>query len=334
MRNKIIISALLFLGVLYTPIAIVTQPLVIAIPSTPPGINADALKAHVKFLSVDMHPRSANNFTNLQRAAEYIFNELKATSADVSYQDVLVDGRKYKNVIARYGANRKAPSSDGLLVIGAHYDSHGHDDPIPAHSVYTPGADDNASGVAGLIELAKLLQKTPPNREVELVAYTLEEPPFFRTEDMGSAHHARALVAKNRKVDLMLSLETIGYFSDKPNSQDYPVAGMAALYSNEGNFITVVGKLSHFNTTRKVKALMRGATDLPVHSINAPPLLAGIDFSDHLNYWAHDMPALMITDTAFMRNKQYHLPGDTYDRLDYVRMAKVVQGVYAVVMGY
>jgi Zn-dependent M28 family amino/carboxypeptidase len=329
MRKPLLISTLIFLAVLSTPIAIITQPLVMTISSTPPNVDANKLKAHVKFLSVDVHPRSADNFTNLQRAADYIFAELKTTSADVSYQEVLVDGQKYKNIIARYG-----PKNGALMVIGAHYDSHGHNDPIAAHSVHTPGADDNASGVAGLIELAKLLQTNPPNRAVELVAYTLEEPPFFRTEDMGSAYHARALAAQNRKVDLMLSLETIGYFSDKPNSQDYPVRGMSALYSDTGNFITVVGKLSHFNATRKVKALMRGASDLAVFSINAPPLLAGIDFSDHLNYWAHDMPALMITDTAFMRNKQYHLAGDTYDRLDYARMAKVVRGVYAVVMGY
>ena len=329
MRKKLLISALIFCAVLSAPIAVITQPLVISISSTPPTVDAEKLKAHVKFLSVDVHPRSADNFTNLQRGAEYIFAELKSTSADVSYQEVLVDGQKYKNVIARYGRKDGA-----LMVIGAHYDSHGHYDPIPSRSVHTPGADDNASGVAGLLELAKLLQNNPPSRAVELVAYTLEEPPFFRTSDMGSAHHARALVAQNRKVDLMMSLETIGYFSDKPNSQDYPVQGMSALYSDTGNFITIVGKLSHFNASRKVKALMRGATDLPVFSINAPPLLAGIDFSDHLNYWAHDMPAIMITDTAFMRNKQYHLAGDTYDKLDYVRMAKAVRGVYAVVVGY
>ncbi len=333
MLKKLLNSVLIFLSVLATPVAIVTQPLVFNIATTPPTVAADHLKAHVKYLSVNVHPRSANNFSNLQRAADYIFTELKTASNDVSYQEVLVDGKKYQNIIARFGFNQ-APNSDGLIVIGAHYDSHGHDDPIPTRSSHTPGADDNASGVAGLIELAKLLKQNPPNRPIELVAYTLEEPPFFRTEDMGSAHHVRALVAQNRKVDLMISLEMIGYFSDSPASQDYPAPGMSALYSDVGNFITVVGKLSHFGATRKVKALMRGATDLNVYSINAPPLLAGIDFSDHLNYWAHNMPALMITDTAFLRNKQYHLAGDTYDKLDYTRMAKVVQGVYAVAVEY
>ena len=152
--------------------------------------------------------------------------------------------------------------------------------------------------------------------------------------DTGSAYHARALAAQNLSVYLMISPETIGDFSDQPNSQDYPVRGLSALYADTGNFITIVGNVSHFNATRKVKALMRGATDLPIFSINAPPLLTGIDFSDHLNYWAHDMPALMISDTAFMRNKHYHLAGDTYDKLDYVRMAKLVRGGYAVVAGY
>lgn len=268
-----------------------------------------------------MHPRTADHFANLQRAAEYIFAQLKSTSADVSYQDLLVDGRKYKNIIARYG-----PKSGALMVIGAHYDAHGHVDPIPTRSVHTLGADDNASDVAGLIQLAKLLHQNQPNRSVELLAYTLKEPPFFRMSDTGSAYHARALAAQNLSVYLMISPETIGDFSDQPNSQDYPVRGLSALYADTGNFITIVGNVSHFNATRKVKALMRGATDLPIFSINAPPLLTGIDFSDHLNYWAHDMPALMISDTAFMRNKHYHLAGDTYDKLDYVRMAKLVQG--------
>jgi Zn-dependent M28 family amino/carboxypeptidase len=333
-RKKFLNATLIFLSVLATPIAIVTQPFVFTVTTTPAAVSAENLKAHVKYLSVDVHPRSADNFSNLQRAADYIFTELKTASSDVSYQEVLVDGRKYQNIIARFGFDHKAPTSDNLIVIGAHYDSHGHDDPIPSRSSHTPGADDNASGVAGIIELAKLLRQYPPSRPIELVAYTLEEPPFFRSEDMGSAHHVRSLVAQKRKVDLMISLEMIGYFSDSPASQDYPVPGMSALYSDAGNFITVVGKLSDFGATRKVKALMRGVSDLPVYSINAPPLLAGIDFSDHLNYWAHDMPALMITDTAFLRNKQYHLQGDTYDRLDYVKMAQVVRGVYAVVTAY
>jgi hypothetical protein len=169
---------------------------------------------------------------------------------------------------------------------------------------------------------------------VELVAYTLEEPPYFRTEFMGSFQHARALAQQNREVRLMLSLEMIGYFRDPPGSQRYPVAALKALYPDRGNFIALVGPYRDFGLMRRVKGLFKGASDLPATSINAPSLVQGVDFSDHASYWRFKMPALMVTDTAFMRNPNYHLPGDTADTLDYARMAKVVRGVYAVAMEF
>jgi Zn-dependent M28 family amino/carboxypeptidase len=179
-----------------------------------------------------------------------------------------------------------------------------------------------------------LLAQKPQTRAIELVAYTLEEPPHFRSEHMGSAWHARAVAASKRDVQLMLSLEMIGYFCDEPGCQSYPVPGMSHLYSDRGDFVALVGKFSDFDLTRKAKALMSGATDLPIFSINAPPILQGIDFSDHLSYWNVGIPALMLTDTAFMRNKNYHQAGDTYDKLDYQRMAKVVEAVHALTQGF
>lgn len=184
--------------------------------------------------------------------------------------------------------------------------------------------------MAGLLELARLLGRSPPTRAVELVAYTLEEWPHFRTENMGSAWHARSMKAANRDVELMLSLEMIGYFSDEPGSQRFPFPVFGWLYPDQGNFIALVGKLEHFGLMRKAKAAMVGATTLPVRSINAPPTtLQGIDFSDHRNYWKESMPAIMVTDTAFLRNLNYHRQEDTAEKLDYARMAKVVQGIFA-----
>jgi hypothetical protein len=147
---------------------------------------------------------------------------------------------------------------------------------------------------------------------------------------MGSAWHARALRAANRPVELMLSLEMIGYFSDEPRSQTYPLSVMSHLYSDRGDFIALVGRLGDFGSLRRSKAAMAGANDLPVYSMGAPASVQGIDFSDHLSYWNEGFPALMVTDGGFMRNPNYHRPGDTYDTLDYQRMAKVVQGVYAI----
>ena len=311
-------------------IALVTQPLVTPVLSKAAQVDPARLEAHVRTLSVDLYPRSADQFDKLDQAAQYVAAQLKASGAAVSVQNVVVQEMTYRNVIARFG-----PPQGPLMVIGAHYDSHGdaRGERVTADT-HTPGADDNASGVAGLIELAHLLGRTPQTRAIELVAYTTEEPPHYRSEHMGSVWHARSLAAAGRDVELMLSLEMIGYFSDAPGSQHYFIPAMKHLYSDRGDFIAVVGKLGGFGATRKVKALMAGAGELPVYSINAPRALQGVDFSDHRSYWDAGMPALMITDTAFLRNPNYHRAGDTWDKLDYKRMAKVVQGVYAVTQHY
>jgi len=147
---------------------------------------------------------------------------------------------------------------------------------------------------------------------------------------MGSSRHAHELKEAGKQVEFMLALEMIGYFSDKVGSQKFPIPGMSYLYAYRGDFIGLVGNLTKFSLSRRTKSAMAGATTLPVYSINAPAALSGIDFSDHLNYWREGFPAFMVTDTAFMRNPNYHLPGDTFGKLDYARMAMVVQGVYAV----
>ena len=195
-----------------------------------------------------------------------------------------------------------------------------------------PGADDNASGVAGLIELAYLLGKTSLPVRVELVAFTLEEPPFFRTPFMGSAIHAASLKKQGVKVRIMFALEMIGFFSDASHSQGFPLSILRLFYPSQGNFIAVVGKLGQGSVVRRVKQAMRGPSLLPVYSINAPRFVPGIDFSDHLNYWEAGYEAVMITDTAFYRNQGYHTLQDTPDTLDYERMAMVVQGVYAAIL--
>ncbi len=311
-------------------ISFIAQPFVTPIPSTPEEIDTAKLKAHVKYLSTDVHPRSSSNFSNLEKAGQYVFEELKATGAPVEVQEVKVKEKIYKNFIARFG-----PSTGPLLVIGAHYDADGHSlRNWKPKGMSTPGADDNASGVAGLLELARLLSKKPQSRSIELVAYTLEEDPHFGTQEMGSFRHARSLKESGREVQLMLSIEMIGYFADKANSQDYPAPGMSTLYGDRGNFIALVGNLSNFGVIRRAKAFMLGVSDLPVISCNAPSNLQGIDSSDHMNYWNEGYPALMVTDTAYYRNPHYHRPTDTFDKLDYRRMAQVVQGVYAITQNF
>ena len=284
--------------------------------SAAPAVSAARLEAHVRALSEEFVPRDYTHPQNLNRAAAYIRDELQRAGGRVSVQDFGVRGTTYRNVVASFG-----PEEGERIVVGAHYDAAG---PYPA-------ADDNASGVAGLIEVARLLSAEPLKTRADLVAYPLEEPPFFRTGHMGSAVHARSLRAQGVKVRLMMSLEMIGYFTDAEGSQQFPLAILKAFYPSRGNFITVVGTLGQASAVRRVKRAMRKASPLPVHSINAPRWIPGVDFSDHASYWDEGYAAVMITDTAFYRNPYYHTARDTAGTLDYARMAMVVQGIHAAV---
>ena len=281
-------------------------------------LESSRLRAHVLKLSKDYFPRSHTNPINLDRCAEYIRAHFEKAGADPSIQEFTVLGKKYQNAIGFFGDN-----TGERIVVGAHYDAR----------INTPGADDNASGISGLIELAYLIGKEKLNTGVELVAYTLEEPPFFGTENMGSAHHAKLLHDQKIRVRCMIALEMIGYFSNVPDSQSYPVPVLKIFYPNKGNFIAIVGRLDQRKIVKKIKRLMKGATGLPVYSVNAPLVVPGIDFSDHRNYWQYGYDAVMITDTAFYRNQEYHKPGDTADRLNYELMGKAVIQVFEAIKG-
>ncbi len=295
------------------------QPLVFAVARTDSGVSVDPsrLETHVRALSQKFGPRDVEHPQYLDKCAAYIRGELARAGGRVSEQPFDRDGRGYRNIVASFG-----PESAEIVVVGAHYDSAGP----------RPGADDNASGVAGLIELAELLGRSELGARVELVAYTLEEPPVFRSSMMGSAVHARSLAESGTSVRAMICLEMIGYFSDAPNSQRYPIGALGVFYPSTGNFISVVGRVGGGGLVRTVKRAMTASSPLPVYSINAPSFVPGIDFSDHLNYWKEGFPAVMVSDTSFYRNGNYHTVDDTADTLDYQRMAQVVVGVHAAVV--
>jgi hypothetical protein len=310
----VLVISLVLIGIWFW----VTQPLLSsATPNPERSVDPSRLQAHVRKLSIELAPRDERHIENLDRVAAYISNEFRQTTAFVSEQAYRVQGRSYRNVIARFG-----PETGERIVVGAHYDTAG---PLP-------GADDNASGVAGLIELARMLGRQQPPLQVELVAFSLEEPPYFRTTGMGSSVHAESLRQQNVRVRAMFSLEMIGCFSDAPKSQHFPVGVLSAFYPSTGNFISVVGRLSDWSLVRRTKSAMRNASPLPVYSINAPSFVPGVDFSDQLNYWNAGYSAVMITDSAFYRNSHYHTAQDTEEKLDYKRMAMVVEGVYAAVL--
>ena len=291
-------------------------------PNTSPDseerrVSPARLQAHVRAFCEEFLPRDFTHPENLDRAAAYIREQFAKATERVGDEPFEVNASTYRNVIASFG-----PDSQERIVVGAHYDVAG---PFA-------GADDNASGVAGILELAYLLGGASLPMRVDLVAYSLEEPPFFRTPHMGSSVHARSLRQQGAQVRAMLALEMIGYFVDAPESQRFPLGILRLFYPTVGNFIAVVGGLRHGSLVRRVKRAMHRASPLPVHSIAAPRWLPGIDFSDHASYWDVGYPAVMITDSAFYRNPYYHTHRDRPGTLDYARMAMVVEGVYAAVL--
>lgn len=241
----------------------------------------------------------------MARAAEWIRAQLAALGLAPTAQDYRFANGNYRNVIVSFGA-----ATGRRIVVGAHYDVRGP----------YAGADDNASGVAGLLELARLLHEKPPAMRTDLVFYPREE-----VDGMGSEVHARSL--DRDEVRAMIVLEMIGTFSGR---QTFPFAALKLLYPAEGNYIVVVGRPRDLSLTRTVKRCLAAAA-IPVESINAPEAIPGIGDSDHRNYWRRGMSAVMITDTAWYRNPRYHTAQDTPETLDYARMAQVVEGTAAAV---
>lgn len=281
-------------------------------------VDDTRLRADVEKLASIVPSRNSFNMASLNQAADFIFAEFSKTGCEVSEQTYKIEGKEFRNVSCFFG-----PEDAPRLVMGAHYDVHFNDN---------PGADDNASGVAGVLELARMVAALKPalSHRLELIAYTLEEQPHFNSSSMGSQVHAASLLRNRIPLRLMVSVEMIGYFSDEPGSQRFPLAMLKPIYPNTGNFIGVVGQLMDRSNVHRVKSLMQSASDLPVYSLNAPGFIPEASFSDHSSYWNLGLPAVMVTDTAFLRNPNYHRPTDTPDTLDYRRMADVVRGLYFV----
>lgn len=283
--------------------------------------NAERLRKDVQALTSTKSPRNYQNLEALNEAATYIEKEWKKVGLAVESQKFKAGKETYQNVLTFVG-----PSKGPRVVIGAHYDVAG---PFP-------GADDNASGIAGLLELARLLQERKPQLpyRVDLVAYCLEEPPFFGSSEMGSAVHAKSLKDQKAEVLFMMSLEMIGYFSSKKDSQKFPIPELAKIYPTTGDFIGVVGDPTSKRLVEQVSSLMKKGSRVDVQSLNGPRELPGVSLSDHQSYWNYGFPAIMLTDTAFMRNPNYHTKNDTPETLDYKSMAEVVEGVCNVISNF
>ena len=278
------------------------------------------MKETLHFLTEIQPPRTYEHIQTLDRVAKYIKERFENIGLEVSFQEFEVDGCSYRNVIAILN-----PQYDKRLLFGGHYDVCGE----------IPGADDNASAVAGIIESARLLY---PHRDklpfrVEFIAFVLEEPPYFDTPQMGSYIHAKSLHDAGTEVVGLINYEMIGYFSDEPGSQEYPVDGMEEIYGDRGNYIAMTANPA---SAAFLESLNFASIDakLPLHEMVLPDKLADITASDHLNYWHFGFDAIMVTDTAHFRNPHYHEVSDTMETLNIEKMGYVVEAVAEAVLTY
>lgn len=278
---------------------------------------AGRLRTHVT--AVASAPHNVQHFAALERAAQHIERALQEQGYTIERQAFPTSGRTVRNIAATREPTTAA--GVGTLVIGAHYDS--YED--------APGANDNGTGVAATLELARLLKDHKPARtRLRYVLFVNEEPPYFRTPEMGSWRFAKQLSERGERVRGMISLETLGYFSEKPDSQDFPPP-FGLIYPSVGNFVAVVGMPASRSFLHEVLGSFRTHTRFPTVGGVAPDAIPGIGWSDHWAFREFGFPAIMLTDTAPFRYPHYHLASDTPDKIDYARLARITKGVERVV---
>lgn len=291
---------------------------------------AQILKADVLYLSETIGPRSFHKYKALTDTANYISDEFRKTGLEVKRHDYKIKteeiGKSYLNtgfspdqVFTNISAELKGTEKpDEIIIIGAHYDS--------VCISNCKGADDNASGVAATLTLARKLAGHPMKKTIRFMAFVNEEPPFFHTKTMGSMVYAEKCRVENKKIIGMIAFDTIGYYSDKENSQKYPPP-LNRLYPSKGNFIAFVGGMNSVLFLRDCITKFRKNSSFPSEGAAVPFFVPGSDWSDHWAFAQLGYNAIMITNTAMNRTPYYHTAGDTHDKLDYDRMALLVDGV-------
>lgn len=286
---------------------------------SPPVTSAEAdlaqrLRRHV--VAIASEPHNIAHYAALEKSAAYIESELTALGYTPQSQVYEADGRSVRNIEAVLSPAAATATTESL-VIGAHYDSAG----------IAPGANDNGTGTAAVLEFARLLKDVPlADKRLRLVLFVNEEPPYDRTSDMGSWRYAKGLEAKGERVAGMLSLETLGCFSDKPGTQKYP-APFGLIFPNKANFIAFVAMPGSRSFLQEVVGAFRNHTKFPTIGGTAPDQIPGIGWSDHWAFWQLGYPAVMVTDTALFRYRDYHKATDTPDKVDYDKLARITLGL-------
>jgi Zn-dependent M28 family amino/carboxypeptidase len=278
---------------------------------------ARGIKAHVQMLAGEIGERNFWHYEKLEQAAAYIEHTFRKLDFEPARQEYVAYQKTFANIEIE---SRGTSKPDEIIVVGAHYDSVRN----------APGANDNGSGVAAMLEIARLLKDKKLPRTIRYVAFVNEEPPFFQTNDMGSVVYAKRCKERAEKVVAMLTPETIGYYRDEKGSQKYPSI-LSMFYPNVGNFIAFVGESGAEKLVTRCVGSFRSHTKFPSVGGAAPASIEGVGWSDHWSFSRQGYPALMITDTAPFRYPHYHTPQDTPDKIDYERTARVVAGLARVV---
>jgi hypothetical protein len=288
-----------------------------AAPLSPEDIDLRTeLKSDVQRLAGEIGERNMAHYGQLNAATDFIEDSFSRAGLHPRRDSYEVRGEACHNIEAEIPGTRP-----DVVLIGAHYDS-----------VFgSPGANDNGSGVAALLALARRFAGKPAQQTLRFVAFVNEEPPYFLTEQMGSFVYAGRCKARGDRISAMISLETIGYFSDAPHSQTYPAAGLGVFYPTVGNFIGFVSNVHSRALLRRSIALFRKHAKIPSEGAALPSFVPGVSWSDQWAFWQHGYPGIMITDTAPFRYPHYHSATDTPDKLDYDRFALVVSGMQKVI---
>ena len=281
--------------------------------------NKDLLYQHVKFLTTLRPFRNYQNPESLDNVCRYLRAEFEKYGLETVEQQFTAGGSDYKNIIASYNQEKQR-----RMIVGAHYDVCGDQ----------PGADDNASAVAGLLETARMVAEAKPDIDyrIDFVSFCLEEPPFYATQEMGSYIYAESIKEFRKNIIGLINFEMIGYFHD--GDQDYSNAELRRTYPRNANFIAVVGKYAYHDFNQKVYELMKVDAGIDVQMIDHPMIEGLAGMSDQRSFWEFNIPALMINDTAFLRNPNYHAMSDDIDTLSFDHMKEVVTCVYRSITGF
>ena len=272
------------------------------------------LYRHVEVLSREIGSRSLQEYGKMKQAQTYIETFLREAGIFYEIQDYKVNGKSYGNVVVTLPGKKNPPQT---IVVGAHYDT------IPN----TPGADDNASAVSLLLEMCRSLRDYAPDNTIKLVFFTLEEPPVFDTRNMGSYVFAKDAKKRNEDIKLMICLEMIGYYNNREKGQEFPLPLMNLFYPTTPDFVLVIGDIASKSLTVLTGDKIRQASGLQVKTLTVPRFFPGIKLSDHSSFWKNGYRAIMITDTGFYRNPNYHNSKDTIDTLDFDKITALYEGM-------